>query len=260
MPESVELISDGLKRTVKVDFYPPPDTKDFSSCSLLLINDGQDLMTMNFESILSKLRNSNQIKPLICVGIHCGDDRRNEYGMVSSPDYQGRGSKARLYEEFVLNELFPCIYEHFGVSVFKETAIAGFSLGGLNAMDTAWNHPDIFPKVGVFSGSFWWRSKDQSAKDYNGATDRIMQRHVREGGFHKGMKFFFQVGELDEAEDRNKNGVIDSIDDTLDLMRILIFKGYREGADIKYLQLADGRHDVGTWARALPVFLKWGWS
>jgi hypothetical protein len=74
------------------------------------------------------------------------------------------------------------------------------------------------------------------------------------------MKFFFECGEHDEEEDRNKNGVIDSIDDTLDLMRLLVKKGYREGRDIYYLQLPDGRHDVPSWAKALPTFLNWGWG
>jgi enterochelin esterase-like enzyme len=65
---------------------------------------------------------------------------------------------------------------------------------------------------------------------------------------------------LDELEDRNNNGVIDSIDDTIDLLRELQAKGYREGTDFRYLQLKDGKHDVPTWAKALPEFLKWGWK
>ena len=87
-----------------------------------------------------------------------------------------------------------------------------------------------------------------------------MHRQVNEGEYRKEFKFFFECGELDETEDRNKNGVIDSIDDTIDLMRILIRKGYREGKDIHYLQMRDGRHDVSSWAKAFPAFLKWGWG
>ena len=32
--------------------------------------------------------------------------------------------------------------------------------------------------------------------------------------------------------------------------------GYRQGKNITYLELADGRHDVATWAKAMPAFLK----
>ena len=112
----------------------------------------------------------------------------------------------------------------------------------------------------VFSGSLWWRSIDKSDKDYDPWKHRMLHRMVRESEYRKDFKFFFECGELDELEDRNKNGVIDSIDDTIDLMRLLIRKGYREGRDIYYLQMPDGRHDVPSWAKAFPVFLRWSYS
>ncbi len=43
---------------------------------------------------------------------------------------------------------------------------------------------------------------------------------------YRGMKFFFECGTLDEAGDRNNNGIIDSIDDTKDLISALVDKGY----------------------------------
>ncbi|MBK5270004.1 MAG: esterase, partial [Bacteroidia bacterium] len=52
----------------------------------------------------------------------------------------------------------------------------------------------------------------------------------------------------------------DSIDDTLDVVKELEAKGYTKGNDIYYMEMEDGRHDVETWGRALPVFLKWGWG
>ena len=87
-----------------------------------------------------------------------------------------------------------------------------------------------------------------------------MHVQVRNGSFQKGLKFFFACGDDDEAEDRNGNGVIDAIDDTIDLMRELLAKGYLEGRDFHYEQLSGGRHDRATWARALPAFLRWGWA
>lgn len=60
--------------------------------------------------------------------------------------------------------------------------------------------------------------------------------------------------------DRNNNGIIDSIDDTLTLIDELVKKGYRRKNDIKYLELQNGKHDIATWAQAMPEFLKWGWG
>lgn len=257
--ESTELQSEFLERPVKLDFYLPR-TNASPEVSLLLINDGQDLVTMGFSHLLEALYSKETIRPLLCVGIHCGDDRRNEYGMMSSLDYKGRGAKASFYSRFIFEELLPYIYSRYPSFSIVQRGFAGFSLGALSALDLVWNNPGVFQTVGVFSGSLWWRSKDRNEKDFNESTDRLMHRQIRNGKYYPGLKFFFQCGEQDEAEDRNRNGVIDSIDDTLDVMRELLGKGYLEGKDFRYLQLEDGRHDVPTWARAFPVFLEWAYS
>ena len=250
-----------LDREVKVDFYFPPKTVQDTNLSLLLINDGQDLVTMKFEEILDELYEANAITGLFCVGIHCSKDRKNEYATARYLDYKGRGAKASLYNRFILEELMPYIRRTLFIYSFKEKCFAGFSLGGLSALDMVWNHPLEFTKAGVFSGSLWWRDKDQDDTDFDENVNRIMHRQVKESNnFYPWLKFFFEVGTLDEVADRNNNGVIDSIDDTLSLIDILADKGYEINEAIKFLQLPEGRHDVPTWAKAFPAFLKWGWG
>ena len=58
-----------LEREVTVDFYFPPNSVQTSNLSLLLINDGQDLVTMNFEDILDELYEDKQINDLFCVAL-----------------------------------------------------------------------------------------------------------------------------------------------------------------------------------------------
>ncbi len=253
--EQYELPSAHLERSVCIDIYSNSAAQVNDRVQLLLVNDGQDLRTMNFKEIFEKIDMEHELVPLIIAAVHCGDDRIHEYGTACMPDFKGRGSKAPLYEKFVLKELIPFIEGKFSSKMISLISIAGFSLGGLSAIDLAWNHPEIFSKVGIFSASLWWRSKDHVDRTYNPWTDRIMHAQVRNGSYHQGMKFFLQCGELDEAEDRNRNGVIDSIDDTIDLMRELLSKGYREGEDMIYYQMPDGKHDVASWGRAWPVFL-----
>jgi enterochelin esterase-like enzyme len=248
-----------LQLEVKVDFYLPVNVTKPKEMSLLLINDGQDLVTMGFEKIIDKLYDQDTITPLLCVGIHCSLDRKNEYGTAKTLDYKGRGAKAELYTQFVFEELMPFIRSTYLVPTFKEKSFAGFSLGGLSAMDIAWNHPVEFSKVGIFSGSFWWRDKAQDDFDFDEEKHRIMHRQVKEGEFYPWLKFFFEVGTQDETADRNNNGIIDAIDDTISLIAALKEKGYT-GEDIKYLELEDGRHNVPTWARSFPDFLIWGWG
>ena len=248
-----------LKREVLIDFYLPPFSENLNGCNLLLINDGQDLNTMDFKNILDKLYEISAIEPLLCVGIHCGADRKNEYGTANILNEKGQGSKAQLYTRFVMEELLPFIRKKFKIISFKEKSFCGFSLGGLSALDIVWNHANEFSKVGVFSGSLWWRSLSQDDPGFDENKHRIIHNEIRNGNFYPWLHFFFETGFLDETADRNHNGIIDSIDDTLALIDELKKKGYPE-KNIHYLQLEDGEHNVATWGRAFPEFLKWGWG
>jgi enterochelin esterase-like enzyme len=250
--------STNLERDVLIDIYLPHVKSDSETVSLLIINDGQDLPKFHFDQMLAELYEQKEIEPVLCVGIHCSADRKMEYGTANVLDYKGRGAKARLHQQFVLDELIPYIIENFGNN-FKEKVYAGFSLGGLSAIDTVWHYPEYFSKAAVFSGSLWWRSKDLH-HGYNEDTDRIMHKLIREGDYKPGLQFYFTTGSLDEKMDRNNNGIIDSIDDTLGLIEELEKKGYRNNNDIRYINYEDGKHDVKTWGKAMPAFLKWGWE
>jgi enterochelin esterase-like enzyme len=258
--ESRSLLSVYLEREVVVDFYFPRPVANPSEMSLLLINDGQNLDELGLAKILHELHTANVISPLFCAGIHTGLQRKMEYGVSGKADYMGRGGRAAAYTQFVLKELLPYIYATYSIKSFREKAFAGFSLGALMALDIVWNNADTFSKAGLFSGSFWWRSVDQSEEHYDDDLHRIIHQEIRKGKYQSGLKFFFQCGNMDETMDRNNNGIIDSIDDTLDLITELERKGYNKQKDIFYLEMADGRHDISTWARAMPVFLKWGWG
>ncbi|MCE2847937.1 MAG: esterase [Chitinophagaceae bacterium] len=251
---SFQVQSGFLSRQVKVDVYEKNSSCPSSSVALLLINDGQDLPAMGFADVLGRLVHS--YCRLICVGIHAGPERKQEYGVAGFPDFMQRGLSAGAYASFVLDELLPLLHQKTNTVRFDKKYLAGFSLGGLMAFDMAIDHPHQFNAVGVFSGSFWWRSKALD-NGYVEERDRIMHAKLRKANHHENRKFFLQVGALDEKEDRNKNGIIDSIDDTLGIIHELENIGYRKGQDIHYLEMADGHHDTETWGRAMPVFLRW---
>jgi enterochelin esterase-like enzyme len=257
--ERHDLHSKHLNRDVTIDFFLPADVTDKTDMSLLLINDGQDMETMQFRDILEKIYEKAEIRPVMFAAIHAGKDRKNEYGTAGHPDYKNRGAKAGRYTYFVFEELLPYIRKHFKINEFRDKSFAGFSLGGLMALDIVWNHPAHFSHVGVFSGSLWWRSKGLE-DGYVEETDRIMHARIRDGKYAPWLKFFFQTGVLDETADRNNNGIIDSIDDTLSLIDELVKKGYKKDEDIIYLELADGRHDVPTWGKAMPSFLRFAYG
>ncbi|MDQ6812399.1 MAG: alpha/beta hydrolase-fold protein [Bacteroidota bacterium] len=257
--EQLSVHSDYLEREVIVDVYLPKNKETTAKVSLLLVNDGQDLVTMSFGAILDRLFFFGHIEPLICAAIHCSEDRINEYGTVCRTDYKGRGAKAGLYNKFIFDELLPFLKKQLKIASFKDKSFAGFSLGGLSALDIVWNRPDEFAKVGVFSASLWWRRKGYEEQGYNWEKDRIMHLQVQKGRCFPWLQFFFECGLLDETADRNNNGIIDSIEDTTDLINDLKAIGYTD-EHIHYLELEDGEHNIATWARSFPAFLKWGWG
>lgn len=247
-----------LSRTVRFDvLLPVRYEKSGHRYPVLYLNDGQDLEKLRMNEVLHKLYLNREIEDFILVAIHCNKDRIQEYGTAAQADYAKRGAKAHLYTQFILKELMPYINRHYPVrTTMEDTFFAGFSLGGLSALDIVWHHPDRFSKAGVFSGSFWWRSKPMD-KNYKDSTDRIMHQLIKKGNFQPNLQFWFEAGTEDEKSDRNKNGIIDAIDDTLDLIIELEAKGYQQGMQIVYYEIKGGKHNQDTWSKAMPVFLKW---
>src|SRR6478735_9086692 len=153
------LTSSFLEREVACTLYLPEVENVVEPLHLLLLNDGQDLPKMDYQGILQKLFETRLMHSFLTVGITAGE-RIEEFGLSTQPDFKGRGAKAEAYRNFITQELLPAISGNTQISSFASTSIAGFSLGALSAFDVAWHHSEIFKKVGLFSGSFWWRSKD----------------------------------------------------------------------------------------------------
>jgi iron(III)-enterobactin esterase len=240
--------------------FLPPDYDRPASVErhykVLYVNDGQDMPAIKMAETLAALIAQHEIEPIIVVAIHATHDRLQEYGTASVPNARGLGKKARKYSFFLLDEVLPYINRRYRTLTGPvNTAIMGWSLGGLMAFDLAWNHPDVFGAVGVFSGSFWWRTDD--ADTHKRQESRIMHRRVRDTESPGQLRLWFQAGTHDEKEDRDNNGVIDAIQDTTELMDELELKGFRRGLDMIYVQVEGGEHQQRTWGFVLRYFLRW---
>ncbi|MRS62609.1 alpha/beta hydrolase [Larkinella terrae] len=256
----IGLVSIHLNRSVRLDLiFPNEYDTSTGRFPVLYLNDGQDLERLRMTQVLDCLYQQKAIRPFVLVAIHCGD-RIQEYGVAAQADYLHRGAKAGSYTEFVIHELLPYVQKHYRVvSDPEQSVFAGFSLGGLSAFDLVWNHPELFRKAGVFSGSFWWRQRGLN-DGYSDDTDRIIHAQVQKTKPPRGSKFWFQTGTLDETDDRDHDGVIDSIDDTLDLIAEIERKGFRWGKEVRYVEVMGGFHNPETWSAVMPQFLVWAFG
>jgi enterochelin esterase-like enzyme len=250
------ITSEYLQRDVHLTLiYPKTDSLKLK---VLIFNDGQDFESLRMKLSISTLLNENAINPFLCVGIHANGERLHEYGTASQPDYKHRGAKAKQHNDFILLELLPMLKEKYSIQ-YEGNVIAGLSLGGLSAMDIGWNNPAVFSKIGVFSGALWWRQKSEE-DGYTDENDRIIHNIVRYGDYKEKMAFWFEAGTNDEQSDRNNNGIIDAIDDTLDLIKELEKKGYHKDQDTIYREVVGGEHNQHTWSQVLPEFLVWAFG
>jgi len=253
--------SKSLNRKVVFRFVAPGNYRKSSHAfPVLLMNDGQDYQAMKLDETLTQAFANTAIKPFCYVGISCNDNRLNEYGTSGTPDFKNRGNKAMQYSKFIIEEFIPFLKSEFKLSNRQaDWVFCGMSLGGLSALDIAYKHPAYFHKVGVFSGSFWWRNKAYVKGDKLDRS-RIILDIIKNRPHITGQKFWFQCGTDDETADRNNNGVIDAIDDTQDVIKELEKKGYSYPGDITYLEVNGGKHDLPTWGKVFPEFLEWAFK
>ncbi|MDO7845974.1 alpha/beta hydrolase-fold protein [Hymenobacter sp. M29] len=254
------LPSSFLQRDVEVSILLPPAAAETAApYPVLYLNDGQDLERLQLQPTLDALYARGAVRPFVLVAPHANELRVQEYGTAAHADFNGRGSLAGAYTNFVLQELVDFAQTHYKASAnAAEAVIAGFSLGGLSAFDIAWHHPEVFARAGAFSGSFWWRQRAVGA-GYTPA-DRIMHGLVRARRPHPSHRFWLQTGTLDERGDRNENGVIDSVEDCLDLIEELIKGGLDAQHALRYVQVEGGHHHPDTWGRVMPDFLIWAFG
>ncbi|MDX1671234.1 MAG: alpha/beta hydrolase-fold protein [Balneolaceae bacterium] len=254
----IVVYSSCLKREVKVEVYLVDRNGRDPGDPLLLLNDGQEMKALGLTNTLGALRAGGHIPGMTAVAIHAGKNRHEEYGTAEYLDYKRRGRKAKSYSLFVTKELLPFLSEVYNISIeAARVGFAGFSLGGLSALDIAWRNPHLFSRTGVFSGSLWWRYKKPNPQ--TGEFHRIMHKIVRSSEKREGMKFWFQAGTKDEKHDRNRSGTIDAIEDTVDLIEELKRKGYGE-EDIVFHLVKGGEHNFKTWSRIFPEFMLWAYG
>jgi pimeloyl-ACP methyl ester carboxylesterase len=260
-------------------YLPPGYAQSTARYPVLYADDGQDMNAVGLQATLARLYGEHAIEPLIVVAVDMLHDRASGYGLsdrrrgqsvVGGSKIGPIGLRAADYSAWLATVLVPYIDANYRTRAdVRQRTVMGWSLGALNAFDLAWQYPDVFGKVGAMSPSFWLAGERSDAAAVQ--RSRLALAMVDRGPKREGLKFWFAAGTAEETNDRDHDGVIDVIDDLDDLvngwqgdglrrrgLRQLGYSTTDAGADVTVYLLPGGHHQQASWAKMLPLFLRWG--
>jgi predicted alpha/beta superfamily hydrolase len=177
------------------------------------------------------------LRPCLLVAVSNTPDRMAEYTPV--PDPRHGGGEAARYERFLAEELKPFVDRSYRTLPGPgDNGLVGSSLGAIVSLDLALRRPDLFGLVGCLSPAAWWAERD-------------VVRRV-EAAKRTGQRVWLDIG-TDEGTE--KAGRREWLEDARALRRALLGRGWREGGDLHYEEVAGAVHDEGAWAARLDRVL-----
>lgn len=228
--------------------YLPPHYRweQQRSFPVLYMQDGQNLFEPETSYIAGNywrvgetaqtMIEANKIEPMIIVGIYnTGLHRIIEYTPTKDSHHK-QGGQAEAYGRFLVDEVKPFIEGRYRTLAGPEnTALGGSSLGGLVTLYLGLRYPHIFGKLAVISPSIWWD---------NG----VMLHYIQQLASKPKLQMWLDMGTRE-----SKHG----ISDVRGLRDLLLVKGWQLNKDLKYYEARGGKHDEITWAKRMPMILKY---
>jgi predicted alpha/beta superfamily hydrolase len=171
--------------------------------------------------------------PLIAVGIpNAGARRIDEY--TPFRDARLGGGRADDYVDFIADVIKPRVDAAFRTRPDRtDTAIAGSSMGGLVSLHAFVRRNDVFGAAAALSPALWFARR--SVFPWMAAQPRRQGRIWLDGGTAEGPLLLADIARLRE---------------------LLLEKGYRAGAELRFVIDRGGAHDEDSWGRRLPDVLR----
>ncbi len=187
------------------------------------------------DETLERLSAERRIAPLIVVAVDSGDagERRTDF-TPTRDESAPTGGGADAYGRMLLEELKPWIDHSYRTQPGREaTGIAGSALGGLFSLYWGLKHAETFSQIASLSTAVWW-------------DERFIVRFVDGLPSKPETVVWVDVG---TAEGRR------SVEWAQLLRDALIRKGWKEGVDLRYVEVEGGRCDERAWATRMPEIL-----
>lgn len=179
----------------------------------------------------------------IVVGVANGGARRLE-------EYNAYAGQGGAYLDFLVDTVKPLIDQRFHTRPERgATGILGSSMGGLIALHAFFSRPLVFGRAGALSHWMW----------IAGRIDPGQVCGFVAGSEYAPGRLYLDIGDR-ECVDASLTGQALAperlVADTRRLRDALLAKGYAEGRDFKYLEIAGGGHGEGDWAARLAAVFR----
>jgi predicted alpha/beta superfamily hydrolase len=220
-------------------YVPPGYDQSHDRYPVLYLQDGQNLFDpetafggqdWHADRTADDLICRGMIEPIILAGIYnTGIRRVSEYTPTRCAQRR-KGGKADRYAEMLAREIKPFIdHEYRTQKGAAHCVVGGSSLGALAALVAGLKYPRVFGKLAIVSPSVWWDG-------------RAILRMVETYRAGVRPRIWLDAG-------TNESDCGDQIVRDLRALRdALAAKGWREGLDMRYLEVQGAGHNEAAWA------------
>ena len=180
-------------RTIQV-YLPPDYYTSNKKYPVIYLHDGSLLFNPDsrdclYDETLDRLFEEGKTDGIIAVGIFASQNRWDEYSpwinthmhdwIVPAKAAKREGGEGDDYLDFIVNTLKPEIDARYRTKTGpRNTAIGGFSMGGLISLYAGLKRPDVFSKVMAVSPAIWFAESGDYWLEENQLIDFINRINV----------------------------------------------------------------------------------
>lgn len=214
----------------KVSVYLPDGYSQKCGHPWVLVFDAENYLSlMSANAVFDNLIAEKAIPPIGAVFVHTGASRVPD--LAPNPSMEG----------YVREELVPWVRETYGFSRdSQDTAVMGFSHGGLAAFNAALKNPDLIGAVISHASSAWWSSTLKPPfsllSDIPAEAGELARSFAEKDKMD--LRFYMDVGSWEGKWQVNTNK---------QLHAVLVDKGYSAS-----FRTYEGGHDYLAWREMLP--------
>ncbi|MNV46825.1 Endo-1,4-beta-xylanase Z precursor [compost metagenome] len=249
---TVTLTSRALHQEMSVQIYLPPGYKASAHYPVLYMlygyggNESSWFSWLGLNKAADQLIHEGAIKPVIIVSPAYG----NSFGVNTTAGQGGNpgGVDEGMYEDYLTKDLITYVDQHYSTISSKEGRyIGGASMGGYAALYLAFNHSDLYSKVGGHSAALWdYSPADQftDQRDWLYPSNELRQRRdpllLARSKKLAGLQIYLDVGDSDQLSEE-------------DQALYSILKSQKVTAE---WHSSTGGHDSDYWKSQLGNYLK----